>query len=170
MKETEKHQLQTETPNKRKRVAIYARVNNGAKANDSGLSAQILQCRTVIEQHKDWELADTYADSGYSGLTAERPAFKRLMFHCSAGQYDMVLTLSASRLSRKTILLLNTLRELKKTQVDVHFIKENLYAFSPNGKRLLQISAALAVPDPYKEEVNADYSDQSSEGSDAAEA
>ena len=97
-----------------KRVAIYARVGSSRNSNERALAVQILRCCALVEQHRDWELTCIYVDCGYSGLTAERPGFKCLMLHCCAGRYDMILTFSTYQLSRKTILLLDTLNELDR--------------------------------------------------------
>ena len=62
------------------RTAIYARLSrdDGDKAESNSIISQKLFCREYIEQHSELELVDTFADDGQSGVSFDRPEFRRM--------------------------------------------------------------------------------------------
>jgi len=136
-------QLVPSVPNK-KRVAAYARVSSGKDAMLHSLSAQISYYSAYIQKHSNWEYAGVYADEAMTGTKDNRNEFKRLIQDCRDGRVDVILTKSISRFARNTVDLLETVRELRKMNVEVYFERENINSMSGDGELMLTILASFA--------------------------
>lgn len=126
------------------RVAAYARVSSGKDAMLQSLSAQVSYYSDLIQRHTDWEYAGVFADEAMTGTKDTRAEFQRLLTECKAGRIDMILTKSISRFARNTVTLLESVRELKKHNVDVFFERENIHSMSGDGELMLTILASFA--------------------------
>ncbi len=88
------------TINNRK-TAIYCRLS---KDDDKqGESESIKSQRDMLERfcdEKGFEVVAIYQDDGYSGLSTNRPDFKRMLKSIERGQIDIVVTKDLSRLGR----------------------------------------------------------------------
>ena len=165
---TKDHLCQKALSLKSKRIAIYAAFRSADCTPGRGLTEQLQRCLFELAKHPDWTLIGVYADD--LSASSARPELKRLLHLCSEGRYELILTVSVRRFSRDTAKLLSILRELERANTDVFFIRENLFARSPQRKMLCDICASLTDTTTSKEASYADYSDQSSENPDAAEA
>lgn len=103
--------------------AVYARI--GTAQPDVSADAQIARCRefaercgcNVLEEH-------IYADSGFSGLSRNRPALDKLMTDASGLRpFGCVLVLSADRLARSFPVYLQIRRKLKRLGICLFFIE-----------------------------------------------
>ena len=133
----------TEIPAKEKerksiRVAAYARVSSDKDAAFHSLEAQTEYYRDYVAAHPDWELVSIYSDNGISGTTTNRPEFQRMLQDCRDGKIDLIVTKSVTRFARNTVILLETIRDLKKLGVDCYFEKEDMHSISPDGELLIQ--------------------------------
>lgn len=63
---------------------------------------------------------------------------------CQEGKIDLIITKSVTRFARNTIILLETIRELKKIGVECYFEKEDMHSISPDGELLLTLLAMYA--------------------------
>ena len=126
------------------RVAAYARVSSDKDAAFHSLEAQTEYYQNYIAAHPDWELVAIYSDNGISGTTIHRPEFQRMLQDCREGKIDLIITKSVTRFARNTIILLETIRELKKIGVECHFEKEDMHSISPDGELLLTLLAMYA--------------------------
>ena len=113
----------TELPAKPKeqkitRVAAYARVSSDKDAAFHSLEAQTECYEQYVAAHPDWQLVGIYSDNGISGTTINRPEFQRMLQDCRDGKIDLVVTKSVTRFARNTVILLETIRELKRLGVD----------------------------------------------------
>ena len=133
-------------PKKRKiiRVAAYARVSSDKDAAFHSLETQTEYYEDYIAAHPDWKLTGIYSDNGISGTTINRPEFQRMLEDCRTGKIDLVVTKSVTRFARNTVILLETVRELKKLGVDCYFEKEDMHSISPDGELLLTLLAMCA--------------------------
>ena len=139
----------TEIPAKPKeqkaiRVAAYARVSSDKDAAFRSLEAQTEYYEGYVAAHPDWELAGIYSDNGISGTIVNRPEFQRMLEDCRAGKIDLVVTKSVTRFARNTVILLQTVRELKRLGIDCYFEKETMHSISPDGELLLTLLAMYA--------------------------
>lgn len=126
------------------RVAAYARVSSDKDAALHSVSAQISYYNELISNHPGWDFAGVYADEDYSGTKEARPEFQRLLADCHTGKIDMVITKSVTRFARNTVILLQTIRELKEQNVDVYFEEQKLHSISTNGELMLTLIAMYA--------------------------
>lgn len=126
------------------RVAAYARVSSDKDAAFHSLEAQTEYYRDYVAAHPDWELVAIYSDNGISGTTISRPEFQQMLQDCREGKIDLIVTKSVTRFARNTIILLETIRELKKLGVDCYFEKEDMHSISPDGELLLTLLAMYA--------------------------
>ena len=129
---------------KKIRVAAYARVSSDKDAAFHSLEAQTEYYRDYVAARPDWELVSIYSDNGISGTTIYRPEFQRMLQDCRDGKIDLVVTKSVTRFARNTVILLETIRDLKKLGVDCYFEKEDMHSISPDGELLLTLLAMYA--------------------------
>lgn len=139
----------TEIPAKPKeqkqvRVAAYARVSADKDAAFHSLEAQTEYYQNYIKVHPNWTLIGIYSDNGISGTTINRPEFQRMLEDCRAGKINLVVTKSVTRFARNTVILLETIRELKALGIDCFFEKEQMHSISPDGELLLTLLAMYA--------------------------
>ena len=126
------------------RVAAYARVSADKDAAFHSLNAQMEYYKQYVDAHPGWELVDVYSDNAISGTTINRPEFQRMLADCRAGKIDLVITKSITRFARNTLILLETIRELKRLGIDTYFEKEDMHSISPDGELLLTLLAVYA--------------------------
>ena len=126
------------------RVAAYARVSSDKDAAFHSLEAQTEYYEDYVAAHPDWELTGIYSDNGISGTIIDRPEFQRMLEDCRTGKIDLVITKSVTRFARNTVVLLETIRELKKLGIDCYFEKEDMHSISPDGELLLTLLAMYA--------------------------
>ena len=129
---------------KPKRVAAYARVSLGNDEMLHSLAAQVSYYNKWIHTHPGWVFAGVYADEAISGAKANRKEFNQMLTDCRNGKIDMIVTKSVSRFARNTIVLLETVRELKSIGVNVFFEEQNIDTGSSEGEFMLTLLASFA--------------------------
>lgn len=139
------------------RVAAYARVSSDKDAAFHSLEAQTDYYREYVAKHANWVLVDIYSDNGISGTVIDRPEFQRMLEDCRAKKIDLVITKSITRFARNTVILLETIRELKTLGVDCFFEKENLYSISADGELLLTLLAMYAEEEAHSASENQNW-------------
>lgn len=125
-------------------VTAYARVSSGKDAMLHSLSAQVSYYSSLIQNHPGWLYCGVYADEALTGTKENRTEFQRLLAECLAGNIDLIITKSISRFARNTVVLLQTVRELKRMGVDVYFEEQNIHSMSADGELMLTILASYA--------------------------
>ena len=128
----------------KKRVAAYARVSMEKEAMLHSLAAQVGYYSDLIRKNSECEYAGVYVDEGLTGTKENRPQFQQLLTDCRAGKIDMVLVKSISRFARNTVMLLETVRELKALGTDVYFEEQHIHTISGDGELMLTILASFA--------------------------
>jgi len=86
-------------------VGIYCRLSRDDN-NGSSESMSISNQRDMLKAYvkdKGWSISDIYIDDGYSGVTFERPEFKRMIGDIEAGKINCVITKDLSRLGRNYV-------------------------------------------------------------------
>ena len=129
---------------KRMRVVAYARVSTEKGAMLHSLAAQINYYSELIQSNLEYEYAGVYADEGLSGTLEGRPEFQRMLQDCRDGKIDRILCKSISRFARNTVMLLKTVRELKRLGVSVYFEEQNIDTMSGEGELMLTVLASFA--------------------------
>ena len=131
-------------PERKKRVAAYARVSCGKDAMLHSLSAQVSHYSDFIRNHGDWIYAGVYVDEAKTGTKDSRENFRRLIADCRAGKIDTVITKSISRFARNTVTLLETVRMLKSIGVDVYFEEQGIHTIGGDGELMMTVLAGYA--------------------------
>lgn len=126
------------------RAAAYARVSSGKDAMLHSLSAQISHYSEMIQKHPGWIYVGVYSDEARTGTREDRPGFQRLLQDCKAGKIDLVIVKSISRFARNTVTLLETVRKLRQSGVDVFFEEQGIHTMSSEGELMLTVLASYA--------------------------
>ncbi|MSS85428.1 recombinase family protein [Actinomycetaceae bacterium WB03_NA08] len=71
-----------------------------------------------------------------------------------AGGIDLILTKSISRFARNTVILLETVRELKDLGVEVRFEREQISSLTGDGELMLSILASFAQEEAWSTSAN----------------
>ena len=127
-----------------KRVAAYARVSSGKDAMLHSLSAQVSYYSDLIQNHPGWLYCGVFADEALTGTKENRENFQRLLAECRAGNIDLIITKSISRFARNTVVLLQTVRDLKSLGVDVYFEEQNIHSTQPGAEFYITIYGSIA--------------------------
>lgn len=133
------------SPNRKLRVAAYARVSTELEEQQNSYKAQVNHYTQYIQSNPNWEFVGVFADEGISGTSMKkRDAFNRMVNLAKAGKIDVIMTKSISRFSRNTVDALTTVRELGEHGVEVIFEKEHIHSLDPQGEVVLTIMISLA--------------------------
>lgn len=127
-------------------IAAYLRVSTEEQAKSGlGLADQRRRCLGMADA-KGWPEPVIYADEGISGTkdAKERPALAHLLADVAAGRIDAVIVLALDRLARKTLLVLDLVETLRRSDVALISCKEALDTATPQGQFVLTMFAALA--------------------------
>ena len=128
-----------------KRVAVYCRVSTDHEDQKNSIENQKLYFEEYVSQHKGWKLVEIYADEGITGTSLrKRKHFNRMYRDSLKGKYDIILTKEVCRFARNTVDTLEKTRELKRLNVEVRFIIDNISTFDTDGELRLTIMAGLA--------------------------
>lgn len=93
-------------PDKVYRTAIYCRLSreDGDKVESNSIASQRAICEDYIARHEDLELVcEPFVDDGYSGVSFNRPQFKKLEEAIRKGALDCIVVKDLSRFSRNYI-------------------------------------------------------------------
>ena len=82
-----------------------------------------------------------YEDEGFSGLTLDRPAWKRLMADLQPG--DRLVTYAIDRVARDLLHFLGVVKELKARRVVFHSLREAVDVSTPFGEAMCEILAVF---------------------------
>ena len=132
-------------PQKKLRVAAYARVSTGSAEQLVSLETQKNHYERYIRARPDWSYAGLYYDEGISGTSmANRDGLLRMLSDCDKGKIDYIIVKSISRLSRNTVDSLEIVRKLNEKGINIFFEKEKIDTGSMESELLLSILSGLA--------------------------
>lgn len=136
----------------KKRVAIYARVSTEHEAQLSAFENQIEWYNDILSKHPEWEVVKRYEDEGITGTSAKkRPQFMQMIQDADDGLFDLIITREISRFARNTKDALEYTRILKRKNVEVFFISDNLSILNNcDGELRLTIMSAIAQEESRK--------------------
>lgn len=134
-----------------KNVAVYARVSTEHEAQISALENQLEWYQDILKRHPEWKLYSTYVDEGITGTQAKkRPQFLKMIEDAKNGCFDLIITREVSRFARNTVDTLQITRDLKKYDVEVYFVEDNIWTFDGDGELRLTIMASLSQDESRK--------------------
>lgn len=134
---------ETETTGKL-RVAAYIRIGGSGETR--------LQCEVLtryywdlISRNPDWRYAGIYADLGAE--MRDCPELKRLIADCEAGNINLIITKSVSRISRNLDDVMTTVHKLLDLErpVGIYFENEGISTLTNNNLNMLSMVWKLAV-------------------------
>lgn len=129
----------------KKRVAAYARVSTDLEDQKNSFEAQQEEYETRIKQNPDWEFVGLYADKGISGTSIKkREGFQNMIADALAGKIDLILIKSISRFARNTVDSIETVRQLRKANVEVYFDKEAISTKDPKVNLMFTMFSSFA--------------------------
>ena len=132
-------------PNRKRRVAAYARVSTDKEEQQTSYEAQIDYYTKLIDSNPSYEFVKVYTDEGISATsTKHRKGFNEMISEALKGNIDLIITKSVSRFARNTVDSLTAIRTLKEAGCEVFFEKENIYTFDSKGELLITIMSSLA--------------------------
>ena len=132
---------------KKKRVAVYARVSTDDPNQTSSYELQKNHYEDMVSRRENWSLVDIYADEGISGTSLQhRDSFLRMIDDCGSGKIDLIVTKSVSRFARNIIDCIGYVRQLKAADppIGVFFETENIFTLDENSEMSLSFIATLA--------------------------
>lgn len=128
----------------KKKVCAYVRVSTDLKKQEDSLENQIIHYERIIKQNPEWEYAGIFADHGVSGFKKERPEFIKMLNLARQKEIDFIIAKSISRFARNTLIVLETVRELKTLGIGVYFEEENINTLSGDGELMLTVLSSFA--------------------------
>lgn len=134
-----------------KNIAVYARVSTEHEAQLSALENQLEWYQEILNKYPEWKLYSTYVDEGITGTQAKkRPQFLKMIDDAKNGCFDLIITREVSRFARNTVDTLQITRDLKKYDVEVYFVEDNIWTFDGDGELRLTIMASLSQDESRK--------------------
>ena len=106
------------------RVALYARYSSDNQRSES-IDAQIRAMRAYC-QHHNYIIVETYIDEAKSATTDKRPSFQQMIKDSENKTFDILLVHKLDRFARNRYDSAIYKRELKKNNVLVYSVIENL--------------------------------------------
>lgn len=119
-------------------TCAYCRVSSDKKDQINSFEAQKLFFEQAFERRDNWRIKTIFADQGISGTSLKnRNEFNRMIADAKKGKYELILVKSVSRFSRNIQDLLNIVEDLRKINVYVWFMTENICTDSPDFRAQL---------------------------------
>lgn len=136
--------IRTNLPTRRRAVA-YVRVSTEQQV-ESGLSlaSQRERLQAWATMQGDVDLVDIIVDAGESARDLDRPGVARVLDMVDSSDVDVVLVAKLDRLTRSTRDLDNLLDRMRKADVALVSLSENLDTASATGRMMVGLLALLA--------------------------
>ncbi|MGL5724476.1 recombinase family protein, partial [Cetobacterium sp.] len=125
-----------------RKALIYCRVSTVMQENGESLFYQIEKCKDFCKS-KGMEIYKVLEDVE-SGAVDDREGFLKLQEEIKKKKFDVLVVYESSRISRRTLTMLNFILELEKN--DIKFIsisQPELDTTTPTGKLFFQIQSSL---------------------------
>lgn len=104
-----------------------------------------------IQRNPEWEFVAIYTDEGVTGTSVKnRVEFNRMIQDAKDGKIDLIVTKEVSRFARNTVDTLSYTRELRRINVGVFFINDNINTMDSDGEFRLSIMASVAQEESRK--------------------
>jgi len=126
------------------RICAYVRVSTESIGQLGSLQNQTEYYQKKFTTNSEFEFCGIFSDAGISGAKKERPGLVAMMEKAKAGEIDLIITKSISRFARSTLILLESVRELKEIGVGVIFEEQGINTLHSEGELLLTVLAAIA--------------------------
>lgn len=128
------------------KVYTYKRVSTTMQIDGYSLDAQKEKIRRLAEL-SNYKIVGEYSDEGKSGKSIEgRPEFQQMLrdIEDEKDGVKYVIVFKLSRFGRNTLDILNSLELMKRHEVHLISVEDNLYSDSPAGKIMISILSSIA--------------------------
>jgi DNA invertase Pin-like site-specific DNA recombinase len=114
------------------KVGILTRVSTSQQSNESGLE----ELRKICEK-SDYEIVEQYEEvvSGSKGKD-DRKEVQRMLSDCKKRKFDKLIVWELSRLSRSLPHLVNILKEMNDSGVDLYSVREGIDSSTQMGRTM----------------------------------
>ena len=120
--------------NRPRKMVFYGRVSTEHEAQLAALKNQMQWYDDQERYHPNWTVVDRYIDEGITGtLAKKRPAFMKMLEDARQGKFDLIVTREVCRFARNTVDALVSVRELKKLDIEVYFVEDNIGLWMETG-------------------------------------
>ena len=102
------------------RVAIYARYSSDLQS-ESSIEDQVELCRRYADQ-RGWKIVNTFEDRALSGASDVRPGFQAMKDAAERREFDVILSESLDRLSRRVTHVTGLHDELQFLGISLHTV------------------------------------------------
>jgi site-specific DNA recombinase len=126
------------------RICAYVRVSTGHDKQLNSLRSQTTYYENKFLHLPNHIIVGIFSDAGISGAKENRPGFLAMLKQAKAGEIDLIYTKSISRFARNTLMLLQTVRELRAIGVGIIFEEQNINTLSNEGELMLTMLASIA--------------------------
>ncbi len=132
-------------PDKKLKIAAYARISNDKESSETSLEEQVDYYTRIIVASPNWEFAGIYYDDGISGTTTtQRKGFINMIENARSGLIDIILVKSISRFARNIIDLLTIVRELRNKGIEIYFESQNISSLDTKCDQMITMFAEFA--------------------------
>ena len=103
------------------RVAIYCRISDDRESDRLGVERQREDCETRARR-EGWEVAEVFIDNDIGASTKSRktrPEYKKMIRRAELGEFDVILSYSNSRLTRRPLELEDLIELHNRTKVRI---------------------------------------------------
>ncbi|MDD6727888.1 MAG: recombinase family protein, partial [Eubacteriales bacterium] len=113
--------------NRELNVCAYCRVSTNDKDQRNSFKAQKEFFEAEFKLHNNWKKKTIFADEGISGTSLnKRDNFNKMISLAKKKQFDFIITKEVSRFSRNIQDLLNIVEDLRKIDVFVYFMSDDI--------------------------------------------
>lgn len=132
-------------------VVNYLRVSTKHSDQRNSLENQKDFFEYYVQEHPNWNLVGTYIDEGITGTnTKKRVAFNQMIEDAKNKKFKMIITKEVSRFARNTLDVIAYTRMLKKFNIGVYFLLEDLNSLDENAENRLTDYASHAQDESHK--------------------
>ena len=126
---------------KTKRAALYLRVSTDGQTTEN----QRLALEAVATQ-RGWAVTATYEDAGISGAKGrdKRPGLDGMLRDAARARFDVVMAWALDRIGRSLADLLDTLKTLDASHVDLFLHQQAIDTTTPAGRMFFHVTGAFA--------------------------
>ncbi len=126
-------------------VCAYCRVSTDEFDQKNSLTSQKMFFGGYFEKRGNWNNVGIFADEGISGTSLEkRDEFNKMISLAQRKKIDIILTKEVSRFSRNVRDLLNIVEELRKKEIYVWFLSDDINTESSDYRERLVEAATTA--------------------------
>lgn len=127
---------------KRVKAALYTRVSTEDQAKEGfSLDAQLEKLNAYCKA-RDWDVAGTYVDDGYSGRNTRRPAYAQLLEEMDS--WDTLLVIKMDRIHRNSKNFMIMMEKLKERDKEFVSMTESLDTSTAMGRFVMDIIQRIA--------------------------